>query len=108
MKIGTFSGAMHSLKEGFRKNGIENRIFMIFLWAQMALIVGFLLSYLVVVASTAFEARLIQAHPHQLVSIDWLPVTCAIGFLLFVIGLPVIAFILGIRGVLPGTRRKKR
>lgn len=108
MKIGTFSEAMHSLKKRFRKNVIENRGFMICLWVQAALIVGFLLSYLVGIASIAVEARLIKAHPHQPVSIDWLLVTWLIGFLSSVIGLPVIALIWGIRGVLPGTRRKKR
>jgi ABC-type Fe3+ transport system permease subunit len=107
MRVGTFSEALPSLRERCRKNIIKNRVMMILLWCQLALMLGIFCLYLVVRVSTAYEVSQIDAHPHQPASIDWLPNVGWIGFWLFVIGLPIIALILGICGVLPGTRRKK-
>jgi ABC-type Fe3+ transport system permease subunit len=108
MRIGTFSEALHSLKERFRKNIIENKVMVILLWCQLALMLGILCLYLVIRVSTAYEIGQIDAHPHQRASIDWLSNAGWIGFWLFMIGLPVVALILGIWGILPGTRRKDR
>ena len=108
MKIGTFTEARHSLVERWRKNILKNRGMMIFLWCQLALMLGILCLYLVIRVSTAYEIGQIEAHPHQRASIDWLPNVGWIGFWLFTIGSPVVALILGVCGILPGTRRKDR
>ena len=108
MKTGTFPEAFCSLKERFRKNIIKNRVMMIFLWCQLAVMLGMFCLYLVISVSTAYEVGQIESHPHQPVSIDWLPDVGWFGFWSFVIGLPILALILGIAGVLPGTRRKSR
>jgi ABC-type Fe3+ transport system permease subunit len=107
MKIGTFPEAFHSLKERYRKS-FESRIVRIFLWVQLSLILGMICSYLVIWASIRFTVGQIEAHPHQLAKIDWLGNVWWIGFWLFTIGLPVVALILGVFGILPGTRRKDR
>jgi hypothetical protein len=56
-------------------------------------------------ASIRYTFGQIEAHPHQPIdehsNIVW------IGFWSFVIGLPILALILGIEGILPGTRRKR-
>ena len=108
MKIGTFTEARHSLVERFRKNVFGHRGMMIALWCQLALMLGILGLYLVIRVSTAYEIGQIDAHPRQPASIDWLPNVEWIGFWLFTIGLPVVALILGVCGILPGTRRKDR
>ena len=71
-------------------------------------VLGMFCLYLVISVSTAYEVGQIESHPHQPVSIDWLPDVGWFGFWSFVIGLPILALILGIAGVLPGTRRKSR
>jgi hypothetical protein len=106
MKTGTFPEAFCSLKERFQKNIFENRVMMIFLWCQSALILGMVCLYLVIGASTAYEIRQIEAHAHQPASIDWLLSVGWTGFWLFTIGLPILTLILGIAGFLPGTHRK--
>lgn len=108
MKIGTFAEAIQSLKERCRKNIIESRAMMIALWFQLALIVGILCSYLVVRASAAYAITLIEVHPHQPAPsiISEFPNLWLIGFWLFTVGLPILTLILGIRGILPGTRKK--
>ena len=108
MKIGTFTDARHSLVVRFRRNVLGHRGMMIALWCQLALMLGTLCLYLVIRVSTAYETGQIDAHPSQPASIDRLPNVEWIGLWLFTIGLPVAALILGICGILPGTRRKGR
>ena len=108
MRIGTFSEALHSLKERYRKNIIENKMMMVLLWVQLALMVGLICLDLVTSVSSTYAIGFIKAHPHQTVSIDWLANVSWIGFWLFVVGLPILALILGSMGILPGTRRKSR
>jgi ABC-type Fe3+ transport system permease subunit len=108
MRIGTFPEALRSLKERYRKNVIENRVMMVLLWVQLALIVGFFCSYLVIRVSSTYAIGFVEAHPHQPANIDWLANVSWIGFWLFVVGLPILALILGSMGILPGTRRKSR
>ncbi len=108
MKIGTFTEARHSLVEGFRKNVLGHRGVMVALWFQLALMVGNLCCYLVIRVFTTYEIGQIEAHPLQPARIDWLPNVDWIGFWLLMIGLPVIALILGVCGILPGTHRKDR
>jgi hypothetical protein len=88
MKIGTFTEARHSLVKGYRKNMLGHRGVMIALWCQLAFIVGMICLYLFIRASVA-------------------DVMVSAGFWLFVIGLPVLTLVLGIYGILPGTRHKK-
>jgi hypothetical protein len=105
MKIGTFTEARHSLVERFRKM-LGDRGFMILLWCGLAVMLGFCCCDLVNRISTAYEVGQIEAHPNQPASIVWLSNVELIGFCLCTIGLPIAALILGITGVLPGTRRK--
>jgi hypothetical protein len=109
MKTNALTDALYSLKERYRMN-LESRVVRIFLWVQLALIVGFTCSYLAVRASIAYAIGQIEAHPHEPASsnIDSLPHLWMISFWSFTIGLPILALILGIRGILPGTRRKKQ
>lgn len=102
--------ALRSLKARYRKNVIENRAFMVLLWIQMALIAGMLCSYLVIRLSAAYAIDQIGAHPHQPASIDIVSLAnfWRIGFWVFTIGLPIVALILGISGILPGTHRRPR
>jgi len=108
MKIGTFTEARHSLVERFRKNVLGHRGVMIGLWCQLGLMLGTMCLYLVISVSTAYEIGRIDVHPRQPASIYWHPNIEWIGFWSFVIGLPVVALILGVCGILPGTRRKDR
>lgn len=108
MRIRTLSEALRSLKKRFRKNVIENRIMGILAWFQLALMVGMTCSYLVIQASVTYAISLVEARPHQPANIDWLGKIWWIGFWSFTIGLPILVLILGIGGVLPGTRRKSR
>ena len=108
MKIGTFTEARHSLVERFRKNVLGHRGMMIALWCSLAVMLGIFCLDMVIRVSTAYEVGQIEAHPHQLASIDWLSNVEWIGLWLFTIGLPVVALILGVCGILPGTRRKIR
>jgi hypothetical protein len=108
MKIGTFTEAIQSLKQRYWKNIIENRVMMILLWCQLALMLGNLCLYLVIRVSTAYEIGQIDAHSYRPAGIDWLQNFEWLGFWLFTIGLPVVALILGVCGILPGTRRKDR
>ncbi len=87
MKIGTFTEARHSLVERFRKKVLGHRGAMIALWCQLALIIGMVCLYLMVQTSVA---HLVWA-----------------AFGVFVIGLPLLALVLGVSGILPGTHRKK-
>jgi hypothetical protein len=107
MKIGTFTEARHSLVEKYR-DMFRRRYVVIALWCQLALMLGILCLYLVIRVSIAYEIGQIDAHPRQPASIDWLPNVDWIGFWLFTIGLPVVALILGVCGILPGKRRKDR
>jgi hypothetical protein len=107
MKIGIFSEALVSLRERWRKN-LQSRIVRIFLWVQLSLIFGMVCSFLVILASIRFTVSQIEIHPHQPVSIDWLGNVWWIGFWSFAVGLPILTLILGICGILPGTRRKDR
>lgn len=106
MKTGTFSEALHSLRERFRKNVMENRAMRICLWVQLALIFGMTCSYLVASATGTYVVRLTEMHPHQPVNLDWLGTVDWISFWSLTIGLPILVLILSLGGVLPGTRRK--
>jgi H+/Cl- antiporter ClcA len=107
MRIGTFSEALRSLKERYRQN-LKNRAVVIALWCSLAVMLGIFCSYLVIWVSIRFTVGQIEAHPHQPVSIDWYPNVWWIGYWLFAVGLPILTLILGIIGILPGTRRKSR
>ena len=76
---------------------------------QLALILGMVCSYLAILGFIAHTIGQVKTHPHEPVSgIGDLPNSCVISFWSLMIGLPVIALILGIWGILPGTRRKDR
>jgi hypothetical protein len=107
MKIGTFSEALVSLRERWRKN-LQSRVVRIFLWVQLSLIFGMICSFLVIWASMRYTIGQTEAHPHQPISIDWLGNVWWIGFWSLTIGLPVVVLIFGLLGILPGTRRKDR
>jgi hypothetical protein len=108
MKIGTFPEAIQSLKERCRKNLIENRAVVISLWFQLAMIPAMICSYLILWISTAYAISHNDIHSHQSAPIDIMTLAnlWRIGFWSCVIGLPTLALILSIRGILPGTRRK--
>jgi hypothetical protein len=107
MKIGTFSEAFHPLRANWRKKILENRVMRIFLWCQLALMLGIFCLYLVLRICTAYAVGQIEVHPDERASIDWCSNVGWIGFWLLAVGLPILAMILGIGGVLPGTHRKK-
>jgi hypothetical protein len=82
---------------------------MIALWCQVALLLGMPCSYLVVKISIAHALGQVQAQSPQSASdsLNMLSVIWTAGFWGFVVGLPVLALILGFCGILPGTHRKK-
>jgi len=106
MKIGTFSEALSSLKIEFRQTFTIRRN-LIALWCQLASIIGFICSALVIRASVTYLVNHATAHPPEPL-LDKAPLFLKIAALSFPIGLPLLALILGMYGILPGTRRKER
>ena len=83
---------------------------MIALWCQLALMLGLGCSYLVVRVSVCHALGQVEAHPDhsESASLAMLPKIWTFGFWAFVVGLPMLALILGACGILPGTHRKKQ
>jgi ABC-type Fe3+ transport system permease subunit len=107
MKANALTDALYSLKERYRKN-LESRVVRIFLWVQLAFIVGMVCGYLAIQASVTYAINQIQSHPPPPAqsSVEMLPDFWTISCWSLIIGLPIVALILGIQGILPGTRKK--
>ncbi|HTR44028.1 MAG TPA: hypothetical protein VMH87_20635 [Pseudomonadales bacterium] len=108
MKSNALMEALWSLKTRYRKNIIENRAMMILIWVQAAVMAGMFCSYLFIRTFTAYAIGQIDAHPHQPAATDIVGHTnlWQVCFWVLTIGLPAVALILGISGMLPGTYRR--
>jgi hypothetical protein len=99
MRIGSFTEARHSLVEKYHKF-FRHRGVVIALWCQLALIIGMVCLYVVIRFALPWSF-----HDND-TTFRHKEIIAAVVGMISIVGLPILALILGVRGVLPGTWRK--